>query len=352
MEYAYVNSRIRSMKGALLSKEALEALISKPDLESLIAELHKSAYSEELEKASVRFSGISLLDIALRNDLVKVSRKILEMAGKEEEESDWHFRFLIARWDLHNVKTILRGKAIATRPEEILECIVPAGELDEAACIELIRQPDIKATIDLLATWGVDLARPLTRNYTRYLESRDMSVLEYALDRFYYEHAIERLKKGETENDEILLDFLATEVDTINIKTVLRGVRDKMHAEDLKGFLIRGGKSLSMERLLAIAASPALEAAVRQLAGTPYSSLSTIGERLTVEGRISEFEKELERLLMKKAMGLFLKDPLSIGIPLAYLYAKEIEFRNIRLIGRGKIEDIPEKELREALIRV
>lgn len=350
MEHAYINARVKSMKSALLGREAIESLISRPDLESLIAELHKTAYREELEKASIRYSGISLLDIALRNHMVRVSRKILEMAGKEEE--DWHLRFLIARWDLHNVKTILRGKNIATRPEEIVECIVPAGELDEAACIELIRQPDIKATIDLLATWGIDLSRPLTRHFHRYLESRDMSILEYALDRFYYENTIARLKKGESVDDEILLDFLRAEVDTINIKTVLRSVRDRMRPEDLADLLIRGGKALTHEKLLAMAASPSLEVAVKQLAGTMYAGLIGTGEKQSMEGRISDFEKELERLLMKRAIGLFLKDPLSIAIPLAYLWAKEIEFRNIRLIGRAKLEDIPEKELREALIRV
>ncbi len=351
MEYAYINARVRSMKSQLLTPEAMEHLVTRPDLESVIAELQKTVYREELERASVRFSGIEMVDTALRNEMVRTLRKLLWMARGQEEE-DWHIGFLIGRWDIHNIKTILRGKNIASIPEEILDCIVPAGVLDEAACIELTKQPDVKSVIDLLATWGIEAALPLTRHFSEFVEKKDMSVLEYALDRYYYEHAVELLRKGETEDDEILLEFLGTEIDTINIRTVLRVVRDRMRPEEVEGFFVRGGRSLDTAKLLSLASLPTLEAVVKGLEGTPYGGLGGVSERFFAEGRISEFEKELDRFLIRKALGLFLKDPLSIAIPLAFLWAKDVEFRNIRLIARGKAGEMTEKELREGLIHV
>ncbi len=39
------------------------------------------------------------------------------------------------------------------------------GELDDTTMVELIKQPDVKAVIDLLATWGISYAKPLTRSF-------------------------------------------------------------------------------------------------------------------------------------------------------------------------------------------
>ena len=188
MEYAYVNARIKAMKGRLLDQSLLEQLINKPDIDSLIAELEKTTYREELEKAGVLYSGINRIEVAIRKDLVKTFRMILNLIKGDDTET--YLAIVLHRWDVQNIKTILRGKKIQESPSEILECMIPAGELDEAALTELVKQPDVKAVIDLLATWGMVYARPLTLNFKEFTDTGDMLVLEYALDTFYYEDAI------------------------------------------------------------------------------------------------------------------------------------------------------------------
>ena len=69
-------------------------------------------------------------------------------------------------------------------------------------------------------------------------------------------------------------------------------------------------------------------------------------------GKISVFEKELEKYLIKRGISRFLGDPLSIAIAVGYIWAKYNEIANVRIIARCKTADIPEKELRGELVYV
>ena len=337
------------MKGHLLERQVFETLILKPDVESVITELGNTAYKVEIEKASVQYSGITCIETALRKDFTAAFRKLLQiMKGGESEK---YIRILVGRWDVQNIKTILRGKNIHVPASEINECLIPAGELDEVTLSELIKQPDIRGVVDLLATWGYDYAKPLTRNFREFTEKRDLTVLEYALDRYYYRNALNSVK-GEGYDDRLMREMIMTEIDVTNINNVLRMVRDRISSEEAHEFLIDGGVMLDSERLHAMVKSGTLEGAIKQLESTPYRFLGRLPEDAYKSGKISVFEKELEKFLVKQGIGKFLGDPLSIAIPIAYIWAKFNEITNIRIIARCKITDVPEKDVRKELIYV
>lgn len=338
------------MKGRLLDRSALEHLINKPDIESLISDLEKTSYREELERAGVQFSGIHRIEVAIRKDLIRAFRAILGFIKDDEREN--LLTLVLQRWDVQNIKTILRGKKIHAPANEILECLIPAGELDEAALTELVKQPDVKAVIDLLATWGVPYARPLTRNFKEFSETRDMLVLEYAIDTFYYEHSLSILKSKDTDDNRIIRDMLISEIDINNLRTVFRVIRDRMDREEARRFFMKGSPELDIETLYAMVKTGTMESALKQLEQTSYRFLTQIPHEYVAAEKISAFEKELEKHLIKKGVNQFLGDPLSIAIPIGYIWAKVAEVTNIRIIARCKFADVPEKELREALINV
>ncbi len=350
MDYEYANARIRGMKSRLLTPSTFETLINRPDLASFTTELEKTVYRDELEKAGLQHQGIIQVEVALRKDLAYRFKKIQKLF--QSEEKDVHLNLILHRWDVQNIKTILRGKHTHALPEEILSCLIPAGELDEAALIELSRQPDIKAVIDLLATWRIEYYIPLIKNFKEFTDKRDMAVLEYALDKFYYEHALAVVKKGETDDDHIIKEFLITEIDITNLKTILKVIWDKMEPAEAERFLIKGSIQFGKERLSSLIRTGTIENVLRQLKDTPYQFLSNVPEKYVAAGKISEFEKELDRHLVKRGVQHFLGDPLSIAMGLGFIWAKVNEVTNIRIIARGKAEDLSEKELREALIHV
>ena len=337
------------MKSRLLDRTVFETLIHKPDIESIIIELGTTAYKEEIEKASIQYSGIMCIEVALRRDLTNTYRKIFNfMKGDESEE---YIKILLGRWDVQNIKTILRGKNIHIPSAEILECLIPAGELDDTTMIELVKQPDVKAVIDLLATWGISYAKPLTRNFKEYSEKRDLAILEYAIDRFYYNNALMAVK-GEDYDDCLVREMIMAEIDVTNIKNVFRMIRDKIDVEEAKSYLIDEGISLDTEKLLTMVRTGTFAGAIKLLETTPYAFLSKVPAEVLKGGKISVLEKDLEIYLVKLGKSRFLGDPLSIAIPIGYIWAKYNEITNIRIIARCKTADIPEKELRGELVYV
>ena len=349
VECEYVNARIRGMKRHLLHTSVFETMILKPDVESIITELGTTSYKEEIEKASIQYTGITCIEVALRKDFAHAFRKILGFMKGDESEK--YIKILLGRWDVQNIKTILRGKNIHVTSAEILECLVPAGELDETTLVELIKQPDVKAVIDLLATWGISYAKPLTSTFKEFSETRDLAILEYAIDRFYYKNSLKAVK-GESYDDRILRDMIMTEIDVTNIKNVMRMIRDKVDVNEAQSYLIDGGVILDTDKLLTMVKAGTLEGAVKQLETTPYSFLTKIPEEIFRAGKISVFEKDLEKYLIKQGIRQFLGDPLSVAIPIAYIWAKYNEITNIRIIARCKTADVPENDIRGELVYV
>jgi len=349
VECEYVNARVKAMKGRLLNPAVFETLILKPDIESMITELGTTAYKEEIEKASIQYHGIMCIEVALRRDFTSSFRKIFNFMKGDESEK--YVKILLGRWDVQNIKTILRGKNIHVTTAEIHDCLIPAGELDDTTMIELVKQPDVKAVIDLLATWGISYAKPLTRNFKEYSEKRDLAILEYAIDRFYYKNAL-RAVKGESYDDSLVREMIMTEIDVTNIKNVFRMIRDRVDVEEVKNYLLGGGTILDTEKLLTMVKTGTFAGAIKLLENTPYAFLTKVPEDVLKAQKISVLEKDLEKYLITLGVGRFLGDPLSVAVPIGYIWAKYNEVTNIRIIARCKTADVPEKEIRGELVYV
>lgn len=350
MDYGYINARIRGMKSRLLTHRALDDLVLKPDLESLIADLENGPYRDDIIEAKVHFAGVLCIEYALRQNFIRTFRKIQDFT-RSEVEAEQYIRIFLHRWDVQNIKTILRGKNIHATADEILGCLVPAGELDEATFRELLRQPDVRATIDMLATWRIRYAKPLTEAFPEFAKTKDLAVLECALDRFYYTDALAAVKEP-TYNNKLIRDLLSLEVDVVNLRTVLRMVRDRVTPEDAERYLIAGGREFDVKKLRRLLSLSTIEEVVKALEGTRYRFLAEVPESVMRTQKISVIEKELERFLIRKGVGAFLLDPLSVGSVIGYFWAKYNEITNIRIISRCKTADFPIENLREELVYV
>jgi len=346
MDYGYANARIRGMKSRLLSHGALDELIMMPDIDSLVVELEKTPYRDDVVEASGKYSGVYCIEYALRKNFTRTFKKILGFV--EGTPAERYIRIFLRRWDVQNIKTILRGKGIHATAEEIVECLVPVGDLDDVALGEMIKQPDVRAVIDLMATLYIEYAKPLTLQFKNYADEHNLVILECALDRFYYDSALSAVK-GNSYDERFIRKILQWEIDIINLKTALRMVRDKVGMEEAENFFIPGGLRLDMDDLAAILETKSVKGALDKLRDTPYDFMTDIHEDHLRKEKISELEKKLDRFLIKKGLDAFNGDPLSIAITIGYFWAKYNEITNIRVIARCKTADVPEEGLRGEL---
>ena len=349
MDWGYINARMRGMKSHLLDKRALDNLVLQPDLVSLMAELEKTPYKNDIIEAKVQYSGVLCIEYALRKNFTRTFRKILKFV--REDEAERFITIFLHRWDIQNIKTILRGKNIHITNEEILDCLVPAGELDEATLIELVRQPDVRAVIDMLATWQIVYSKPLTEEYPAFAKSGDLALLECALDEFYYAEALEQVKTP-SYNNGLIRNILSLEIDVVNLRTILRMIRDRVDPREAEKFLISGGKEFDERKLDHLLTLHSIEEVVEELKTTPYRFLADIPPPALRTQKISVIEKQLEKFLVKKGVGAFLGDPLSVASVIGYFWAKYNEITNIRIISRCKTADFPLEQLKEELVYV
>jgi len=240
MDLGYINARVRGMHSRLLGRKDFDALLIQQDIPSLASELEKTPYKNEIQEANVLYPGLKGIETALRMNLVRTCKKIFSLVQGSEAEP--LVRIILARWDIHNIKAVLRGKHVHAVPEEIEECLIPAGTLGEPLFRETIKQPDVRGVVDLLATWEIPYARPLTQSFDEYASSRELSILEYALDRFHYEYAHSLLERNK-EDHEVMRRLLQGEIDSINLKNAIRMNRDKVDIEVAEEYFLPGGST-------------------------------------------------------------------------------------------------------------
>lgn len=342
--YDYGNARLRAMKSRLLSRPETEALAQVGSVQALINALIKTAYRTAVEAALVRASGLACIAEALSRDLVDTLGKVHQFYSARAGEM---VAIPLRAYDVHNLKTILRGLSKHATPDEITAAMLPVGELTPALLTRLARAPEPRAAIDLLASMRLPMAQSL-------LELRadqpgaDIFEMEVALDRWRFQQAYNYVEKSPRATG-LLRSSLDLEADLANLLTALRFahapaerqvLRKRMGGDDVRhdvgDRLFVGPGRLSFEFLVRVGEQDSLESAVKVLAGTPYQPPLRAGlEVYAHSGRLSDLEKELRRFRLRWMAGLIIKDPLGIGVPLGYCALKTSEMSNIRWITQG-----------------
>lgn len=337
--YEYGNARLHAMKSRLLSHKELEGLLDSGSLQGLIAALTRTVYHKSLEAALTRTSGLECINETLRTEMISELKNVRTFFRGQPA----HMVAIILRtYDIHNLKTIIRGLSKNVPTGEILAAFIPVGELDYATLVELVNARDPRAAIDLLASQNLPFAQPLLNLRAERTHAGSFE-MELALERWHFQEAMRFLeKKG--RGHKLLLEALALESDLTNLITVLRFAHSplernyfrEMSASENLSSLFVGPGHLPFALLAQAGSQDSLEAVAATLAETPYQAVLQNGlEAHAHSGLLSRVEKELRRFRLKKMTGLIAKDPLGIGVVLGYFELKINEINNIRWIAHG-----------------
>lgn len=344
-----MNARIRAMKSYLFDRPFIEKLLLMPDMSEIVAILGKSDYRGDIEKGVVKFPGVAGVEDGLKSNLVKTYRKILKLV-EGHREAERLVKVLFARWDVHNLRTIIRAKHIDADREEVEDQLVPAGELDDATLNELLKLPDIRACANLLMMWGFPHGRPISDGYQEYAETKNLADLELRLDKFFYEYAYAR-SRGSSMNCRLVQELTRREIDFVNLMTLFRLARERVDEEKLPTYFMANGRELGVDKLLELAKLGEVDDIIAELDETSYHPVLSEGlKRYFETGSVSVLERRMEEHNIRKSISLFRADPLSIALIVAYSWAKFNETVNLRIILRGKVVGMPDDRIREALV--
>lgn len=348
----YLNARVRVMKGRLLGESSWRAALECASVDELLSFLGSTPYAAAVDEATSVKKGIAGIEEGLRADFQRTIDHLLRIAGGRPREL---LAIALGRWELFNLKTVLRGRHARAGLEAVMGSAIPFGRLDEVALQELSRQPDVKAAIDLLAQWRIPAAPALRAAYPRYLERGDFSVLEAALDASFFASSLRVLDPARTD-DAVVAGLLRSEIDLILLGYALRVAHHagagadtgaQAHAAEL---FIPGGRTITRPVFERLCAARGVRELVELVPPSPLAACLAAGSKRRREARgLFALDRLLQLCFFRETLRLILRDPLSIAFTIGYLWRKTGEIVNLRLIARGKHAAVPREEI-EALL--
>ncbi|HYM00302.1 MAG TPA: V-type ATPase subunit [Blastocatellia bacterium] len=341
--YDYGNARLRAMKSRLFTRRTYDEIAALPSVDALISWLARSTYSAEAEAALARYSGLRAVHEACRLRLANVMRSVLSFFSGDAARL---VGILLAPWDLYNLKTIMRGQESGLPADEIVELLVPAGQLDDATLKTLARQRNANETAALLHTWNSPLAACVIAAQEARLETNDWSVLESTLDANFYQGLVARLN-DRAQNDRIVREYLSRRIDVTNIIVAvrLRAGRPELPESFLRRQLLDGG-SLSADSLLELISTRSPLDALGLLKDSRVGP-ALIGLDVLDPARLQAL---LERDFNSFSLRFLKRDPLTIATVIGFVAAQKIETLNIRLLGETVALGLGRTEFKKELI--
>jgi V/A-type H+-transporting ATPase subunit C len=347
--WPYINARIRGMKSELISHEKLENILKQPDIDSIIDELRKTPHAPFVEEAEKKYiTGLGLaevLSLALKNSLIATTQKLRRMMEGEQKEL---LNLLLRRWDVYNLKTVLRGKYRGCHYAEISQNLLPIGEYSEEYFEELSKISDLREIVNTML--GAD-ARCIEEGWRTFSLTGNLLNLELELDNWFYTrslHSAYALDEGAKART-----IFKMEIDIANAMMTIRLAKAGVDPANVKKFFLKNGMYLNEIIFNDLATKNDVGEVLRRL--SEYEFCKAIASRIPIYKRIRDisiFERALYGHLLRRIRELFRVDVLGTGLLLTYLELKFNEITNLRIIIRSKEYGMPDEIARGELIFV
>ena len=257
---------------------------------------------------------------------------------------------LLSRFDLHNLLAVLRAKAGTQGPAD--DALVRVGWLVEPLAGEILGQNELAGAVDLLArsTPDREQAGALRAAFGEYEVTEDLAALERAVVTDHLARTVAGLQAAGPDAA-TLLRFAQRAIDERNLLVALR-LRDALasgaETEPPPSATRLPGGSIPLAVFERALEAPTSAAVVGGLADAGWQPPL---QRWAASGDLTALERELERRYIADAGALFVNgDPLAIDVPVAFTAAKQIEARNLRLLGEASVRGIDAETVRRELL--
>ena len=329
----YTYARISVMKSKLLRKDDYNKLM-KMKLNDIVKFLQESDYRKEIDEMTVNYSGIELVELALNKNLVKTFQKLKRIAEYPDLRAIMEKYMEMA--DVWNIKTILRGKFMGEKDERIKDLMMPIGKFDERFFDELIKKDSIE---DIIKSLKFLSKEQINDAMNMFKETKSLFAVENMLDANYYSGSA-AFADSIPKQGVNFMEFMQGGIDITNIKTLLRLKKEGIDKEDIEGFLIINGARIHKAMLSKLARAESLDSLISMLQkidigyGKSFREIFDSYDRSKKD--ITKIELKLNKFLLDRAIMLLHMHPLSIDVILGYMFAKDIEIKNLRTIIKGR----------------
>ncbi len=326
-----------ALKSRLLTGEDYYFLLRTRTLDEFLGYLTTTAYGPILSgwdwhvpDAEKEFSR------RLYGELAQAYLKV-ERGLKERERR--FIGVLAQRLVAENLKLVLRALHQGLPPGEAAPLLAPLDGLTPLNFQELLNQGSIQALTDFLAPtpWGP----PLSRGLPRYLKEHNLFPLEMSLDLWVFQsiqQGVQDLSGGDRQLAGQIFNILA------DITNLIWFARFKefygFSGEEMYQYLLEAGRFQKPRARRRLAFAPDLGAMVAELPPRPY------GELLQGAGEVAEVEDRLQGYWLNNLSKVLSQPPFQIGLPVTYLFLKELEISDLNTMLTGLLLNLPPDQVR------
>jgi V/A-type H+-transporting ATPase subunit C len=323
-EYSFVVSRVRVLETKLLDRPHFDRMIAAPNLDEALRVLNDTIYGRWVSGMPNPYAFGDVLNAALADAYGELAASVPEPGLVAA---------LLLRFDFNNLKVLMKEKLTGVAAPEGSLFAITAFPHDD-----LVRA--MRGEADGLPSELVLAVKTGEETFSR---TEDVQQVDFALDRALFAWEAELAKASENQ---AVRAFWRLTADLKNIISVLRVARLR-RAISLDTFILPGGE-ISREELGTLAGDPGRLSEILKRHG-----LEGFSQALADTSDLGELERKGEdyigRFLKDARRNTFGPEPV-----LAYLWAREIEVKNIRVILTAKVNNLPDKlvdrRVREALV--
>lgn len=324
-EYAYAAARVRAREVKLLDSSRLDRMLEASSPEEAYKILAEAEYGVGSDTAANVFS----FEALLAEEMKKTYSLLSEIAPQVEI-----VRAFQKKHDYFNVKVLLKAEFSNQDPPPIL---METGTYGADAIRRIIRERDYKELEPVMQ-------QAILETYDVFSRTRDPQAVDLILDKASYEQFVTDLKNIDSPFLHGLAEII---IDITNIKMHIRARSLNKEWVFIKKLLLAGGEL--EEKHFAATGDKPIEAFVDDIRYTKYGDAVYRGwELYKTKNNFSALERLLDDYLMEYVRRAKM---ITMGVEpfIAYLYAKEAEIRNVRVIMTGKINRLPNDLIRERL---
>ena len=327
--YGYAVARIRAMEHRLLDAGAMQRMTDAEDAPSVLKILGESSYAAALTSQT----GEQDFDKALESELHSVYEEVRAFVPDKDL-----VEILRYQYDFHNVKVVLKSIFSArTGGKKRWDLLTSLGSCQVDALVANLEAEDYR-----LLPFGLNILVP--KCIAAWEQSHDVLEVERQLDNRLYEVMLEKARELAMPG---MVGWIRTRIDGENIRTLVRLKRFGFDAAKALPFMHAGGE-LDVSLLTPLITEP-FESWGRTLAFSDYGAL--LGS-IDAPGGFAELilllEKALDDFYLDKIAGSRFTSSAPENVPM-YLWAKELEVKNVRMILVSKSNKSDKDQLRRLL---
>ena len=315
--------RIRHAEKKLLTKQQLQRLADAKNLEDAIKLLNETSYSSELSKLDRPENYEQVLSEVLN----KTYKEAMEISPEKSL-----VEILSCKYDYHNLKVLVKENILKEKFDSMY-CMLDGNEIEAFRELALKNDEglskDFKECLDFFET------------------TMDPQDIDIFIDKKYFEKV---LSLAEEFKLEMITEYFKAMIDFINLRTFIRCRKQNQVKETLEKVLIKGG-DVETDKILDMFYEDIEILPIKLKAYKIGRVLSKIVEEYKNTNSLNSFEKSMDDYLVeivRKAKSIH----YGAEVIFSFLFAKELEIKNLRLILVGKVNGLSADFIKERLREV